>query len=113
MQVGKHSRSIAPARAFDDGRFTYFTFAQNSEIPAIFIVTDSGEETLMNSHISAGDLNTIVVQRIAPQFVFRLGASVVGVTNQAFDTVWVDTQSGSTIKAVERRVKQSGVVENE
>ncbi|GAL15822.1 hypothetical protein JCM19233_6844 [Vibrio astriarenae] len=38
---------------------------------------------------------------------------MVGVTNQAFDTVWVDTQSGSTIKEVERRVKQSGVVENE
>lgn len=105
MQVGKHSRSIAPIKAFDDGRFTYFTFAQNSDIPAIFIVTETGQETLINSHISAHDPDTLVVQRIARQWVFRLDNAVVGVTNQAFDTLSVDTTTGTTVKGVTRIVK--------
>ena len=107
MQVGKRSRSIAPIKAFDDGRFTYLTFAQNSEIPAIFIVTDTGQETLINSHISPHDLNTIVVQRIAKQWVLRLDDAVVGVTNQAFDTLAVDSQSATTVRGVKRHVKES------
>lgn len=106
MQVGKNSRDIAPIRAFDDGRFTYLSFAQNSEIPAIFIVTETGQETLINSHISSSAPNTIVIQRIARQFVLRLGDAVVGVTNQAFDTLAVDNQSGTTVKDVERVIKE-------
>lgn len=106
MQVGKNSRSIAPIKAFDDGRFTYLTFAQNSEIPAIFIVTETGQETLINSHISAHDPDTIVVQRISKQWVLRLDNAVVGVTNQAFDTLSVDTRSGTTVKGVTRIVKE-------
>lgn len=106
MQVGKNSRNIAPTRAFDDGRFTYLSFAQNSEIPAIFIVTDDGTETLINSHISAHDTSTLVVQRIAKQFVLRLDSAVVGVSNTAFDTLAVDTQSGSTVKNVQRIIKE-------
>lgn len=106
MQVGKKSRGIAPIKAFDDGRFTYLTFAQNSEIPAIFIVTETGQETLINSHISAHDPDTIVVQRISKQWVLRLDNAVVGVTNQAFDTLSVDTRSGTTVKGVTRIVKE-------
>ncbi|WP_150140505.1 P-type conjugative transfer protein VirB9 [Candidatus Enterovibrio escicola] len=106
MQVGKNSRSIAPIKAFDDGRFTYLTFAQNSEIPAIFIVTETGQETLINSHISEHNLDTIVIQRISRQLVLRLNSAVVGVTNQAFDTISVDNISGTTIKGVRRIIKE-------
>ncbi|WP_283392633.1 P-type conjugative transfer protein VirB9 [Photobacterium phosphoreum] len=105
MQVGKDSRNIAPTSAFDDGRFTYLSFAQNSEIPAIFIVAEDGQETLINSHINPDKPNTLVIQRIAKQFVLRLDKSVVGVTNQAFDTLSVDNQSGATVKGVKRTVK--------
>lgn len=105
MQIGKQSRNIAPIKAFDDGRFTYFSFAQNSEIPAIFIVSETGKETLVNSHINPDNPNTLVIQRIAQQFVFRLGKSVVGVTNNAFNTLVVDTRSGSTIDNVTRTLK--------
>lgn len=106
MQVGEKSRSIAPIKAFDDGRFTYLRFAQNSEIPAIFIVTDTGQETLINSHISAHSPDTIVIQRISRQLVLRLDSAVVGVSNQAFDTISVDTLSGSTVKDIERIIKE-------
>ncbi|EOC1853686.1 P-type conjugative transfer protein VirB9 [Vibrio parahaemolyticus] len=106
MQVGNKSRGIAPIKAFDDGRFTYLTFAQNSEIPAIFIISETGQETLINSHISAHDPDTIVVQRISKQWVLRLDKAVVGVTNQAFDTLSVDTHTGSTVKGVKRTIKE-------
>ena len=106
MQVGDKSRSIAPIKAFDDGRFTYLSFAQNSEIPAMFIVTETGQETLINSHISAHSPDTIVIQRISKQLVLRLDSAVVGVTNQAFDTISVDTLSGSTVKGVQRMIKE-------
>ncbi|WP_045394968.1 P-type conjugative transfer protein VirB9 [Vibrio rotiferianus] len=106
MQVGKNSRSIAPIKAFDDGRFTYLTFAQNSEIPAIFIITETGKETLINSHISEHDPDTIVIQRISRQLVLRLDKAVVGVTNQAFDTISVDTHSGTSVDGVRRFVKE-------
>lgn len=105
MQVGKQSRNIAPTSAFDDGRFTYLSFAQNSEIPAIFIVTENGQETLINSHINPDKPNTLVIQRIAKQLVLRLDKSVVGITNQAFDTLAVDNQSGATVNGVKRTVK--------
>ena len=106
MQVGENSRSIAPIKTFDDGRFTYLTFAQNSEIPAMFIVTETGQETLINSHISAHSPDTIVIQRLSRQLVLRLDSAVVGVTNQAFDTISVDTLSGSTVKGVQRMIKE-------
>jgi P-type conjugative transfer protein VirB9 len=106
MQVGEKSRSIAPIKAFDDGRFTYLRFAQNSEIPAMFIVTETGQETLINSHISAHSPDTIVIQRISRQLVLRLDSAVVGVTNQAFDTISVDTLSGSTVTDIERVIKE-------
>lgn len=105
MQVGKDSRNIAPIKAFDDGRFTYLSFAQNSEIPAVFISTENGKETLVNSHINPDNPNTVVVQRIAKQLVLRLDSAVVGVTNNAFNTIKVENNSGTTIKGVEREVK--------
>ncbi|MCG9703042.1 P-type conjugative transfer protein VirB9 [Vibrio natriegens] len=106
MQVGNKSRGIAPIKAFDDGRFTYLTFAQNSEIPAIFIISETGQETLINSHIAAHDPDTIVVQRLSKQLVLRLDDAVVGITNQAFDTISVDTHTGSTVKGVKRTIKE-------
>jgi len=106
MQVGKNARNIAPMAAFDDGRFTYLRFAQNSELPAIFIETETGQETLVNAHISAERPDTLVMQRIAKQWVLRLGQAVVGVTNQAFDTLAVDNRSGTTVRGVQRTLKE-------
>lgn len=105
MQVGNDSRRIAPVRAFDDGRFTYITFAQNSEIPAIFIVTEGATETLINSHINPKRPNTVVIQQIAKQFVLRLDRAVVGISNQDFDIVSVETTTGTRIKGITREVR--------
>ncbi|MGF1903518.1 P-type conjugative transfer protein VirB9 [Aliivibrio salmonicida] len=105
QQVGEKSRSIAPYRAWDDGRFTYLSFKKNSEIPAIFMVSETGQETLVNINIDINHPDTVIIQRIAKQFVLRLDKSVVGITNQGFNTLSVDNSTGTTINNVVREVK--------
>ncbi|MCP3697460.1 MAG: P-type conjugative transfer protein VirB9 [Aliivibrio sp.] len=105
QQVGKNSRNIAPYRAWDNGRFTYLSFKKNSEIPAIFMVSETGQETLVNINIDINHPDTVIIQRIAKQFVLRLDDSVVGITNQGFNTLSVDNATGTTINNVVREVK--------
>jgi type IV secretion system protein VirB9 len=105
QQVGKNSRNIAPYRAWDNGRFTYLSFKKNSEIPAIFMVSETGQETLVDINIDINHPDTVIIQRIAKQFVLRLDDSVVGITNQGFNTLSVDNSTGTTINNVVREVK--------
>ncbi len=73
--------NIAPAKVFDNGKFTYFQFTEmNTEIPAIFSVDANGFESLVNFR-SAG--NYIVVESIASQFTLRSGKEIVCVYNMS------------------------------
>lgn len=67
-----HERS-KPLRVFDDGKFTYFQFADGQPLPAIFAVDQNGEETLVNSH-QRGQFT--VVERREAQFSLRDGKFV-------------------------------------
>lgn len=104
MQVGRRSRAIAPVAAFDDGTFTYLTFSGKGEIPAVFMVAEDGSETLVNTHISPARPDTVVIQRLAKQFVLRLNQAVVGVTNRGFQYAPVNPAQGSPLKGVTRTV---------
>lgn len=105
MQVGKDSRAIAPSKAFDDGIFTYITFAQDNEMPAVFIVDEKGAESLINGHINPDEPNTLVIQRVAKQLALRLDKAVVGITNQAFGSKTSTETHTSTVPGVERELK--------
>ncbi|KAB2871779.1 MAG: TrbG/VirB9 family P-type conjugative transfer protein, partial [Burkholderiaceae bacterium] len=59
---GKGSEDIVPALVFDDGRFTYFRFPGNREVPAVFHVLGDGSESLVNTRME-GDL--LVVDRVS------------------------------------------------
>ncbi len=102
QEVLKGAEGIAPTLVFDDGRFTYFRFPANREVPTIFYVSPNGEEARINFHMD-GDL--AVVQRLGRQFVLRLGRSVVGVWNDAFDADGVAAQDGTTIPGVTRTIR--------
>lgn len=71
----------APARVFDDGRLTYFAWAPQASIPAIFAIGADGKESLVN-HGVRGDFT--VVEQLARRFVLRNGKQVATVTNQAY-----------------------------
>jgi type IV secretion system protein VirB9 len=102
MQIVKGGQDIAPSLVFDDGRFTYFRFANNREVPTIFFISPTGEEARINFSMQ-GDL--AVVQRMGRRFVLRLGKAVVGVWNEAFDPDGVPPVEGTTVNGVERTIR--------
>ena len=65
---------FAPVAVWDDGTFTYFRFARNAPIPAIFRWT-GGRERTVNS--VAQDEGVIRVSGVHRQWVLRLGEEVI------------------------------------
>lgn len=102
MEVLPGGEDIAPALVFDDGRFTYFAFPPNHEIPAIFFLSPLGEETRINFHMEKG---LAVVQRLGRRFVLRLGEAVVGIWNEAYDSTGVPTVEGTTVSGITRTLR--------
>lgn len=70
-----------PTRIFDDGRMTYFAWAPQASVPAIFAVGPDGKESLVNYGVRGA---YTVVEQLAPRFMLRNGRQVAIVTNQAF-----------------------------
>ncbi len=99
MEVVPGSDEIAPALVFDDGRFTYFAFPPNRDIPAIFYLSPVGEETRLNVHM---EKEFAVVERMGRRFVLRLGQAVVGVWNEAYERDGIPPANGVTVSGVSR-----------
>ena len=102
MEVLTGGDDIAPSLVFDDGRFTYFLFPPNREIPAIFYFSPLGEETRINFHM---EKDLAVVQRMGRRFVLRLGEAVVGIWNEAYDKTGVPAIEGTTVSGITRTVR--------
>ena len=99
---GKGSEDIVPTLVFDDGRFTYFRFPGNREVPAVFHVLGDGSEALVNARME-DDL--LVVDRVSRRLMLRAGSAVVGVWNEAFDLDGVPPAGGTTVSGVQRVIK--------
>jgi type IV secretion system protein VirB9 len=106
LAEGKASADIVPTLVFDDGRFTYFRFGGQRDVPAVFHVLGDGSETLVNTRME-DDL--LVVDRVSRRLMLRAGNAVVGVWNEAFD---LDTTAplassgdGTTVPGVQRLLK--------
>ena len=102
MEVVSGSDEIAPALVFDDGRFTYFSFPPNRDIPAIFYLSPVGEETRLNVHM---EKEFAVVERMGRRFVLRLGQAVVGVWNEAYERDGIPPANGVTVSGVSRLLR--------
>lgn len=76
------SDQIRPARIFDDGTATYFEWAKDKSLPAIFAVSEDGSENLVNTNVRG---NYVVVDEIASRFRLREGKNIATVVNQAAD----------------------------
>jgi type IV secretion system protein VirB9 len=99
---GAGSEDIVPALVFDDGRFTYFRFPGNREVPAVFHVLGDGSETLVNARME-DDL--LVVDRVSRRLMLRSGSAVVGIWNDAFDLDGLPPTDGTTVPGVQRSFK--------
>ena len=102
MEILPGGDDIAPALVFDDGRFTYFLFPPNREIPAIFYFSPLSEETRINFHM---EKDLAVVQRMGRRFVLRLGDAVVGIWNDAYDKTGVPAIEGTTVSGITRTLR--------
>lgn len=69
--------TLFPARVWDDGRMTYFEFAPDLAIPAIFAGAPGKEETLVNSAMRG---RVVVVQQTAARFTLRSGKRLATVS---------------------------------
>jgi type IV secretion system protein VirB9 len=105
MQPVNGADDIVPDLVFDDGRFTYFRFPANREIPTIFYISASGEEGRVNFHIDDDAPDTVVVERMSRRFVLRLGNAAVGIWNEDFDTRGVPPRNGTTVDGVARTIR--------
>ena len=102
---GNASDDIVPTLIFDDGRFTYFRFPGNREVPAVFQVLGDGSEALVNARME-DDL--LVADRVGRRLMLRAGSAVVGVWNEAFELNGVAPVGGTTVPGVQRVLKADG-----
>ena len=79
---GKGVKGLAPTAVYDNGRFTYFSFDNGKDLPAIYKELPDGSEALLNTHMES---DTVVVHEVAKQFILRLGDSVLGLENRGYD----------------------------
>ena len=97
----KGSDEAQPDEAYDDGTFTYFRFRGNREFPTVYLRDSKGQDSLVNTTVK-GD--TILVQRIAKDYVLRKGNDVALVTNPNYDRIGIANETGTITPAVIRTV---------
>lgn len=102
LAEGAGSADIVPSLVFDDGRFTYFRFSGNREMPAVFHVLADGRETLVNARME-DDL--LVADRVSRYLLLRSGSAVVGIWNEAYDPEGIPAEKGTTVEGVRRGLK--------
>ena len=73
--------SILPTRVWDDGRQTYFEFAELTALPAIFSKGAGKDDEALVNVATRGRIQ--VVQQLGDRFILRAGASSATVTRQA------------------------------
>jgi type IV secretion system protein VirB9 len=74
------SRSL-PMRVFDDGKVTYFEFAEADDYPAIYALEADRTEAVVNYTVRDG---YVVVDQIARGFVLRRGSEATRLYNDGY-----------------------------
>lgn len=72
--------SLLPSRVWDDGRQTYFEFAEDTPMPAIFAMGPGKDEEIVNVTVRG---RVAVVQQRAARFTLRSGKRLATVVKQA------------------------------
>lgn len=105
-------QKIAPLNVWDDGRFTYFKFAANRDIPAIYMVDPDGRESIVNRNSTGAGSDVVVVQKVNERWHLRLGKQALAIFNddmiaQGDRPIMTnrDNGSGTASPAVQRVVR--------
>ena len=99
------SEEISPTSAKDDGRFTYLTFTNNRDMPAIYTVDAEGNEALVNTNVEG---NMIIIHRVVPKLTLRKGIAVACLLNKRFNFDGGRDNATGTVSAEVKRVVKDG-----
>lgn len=95
---------LAPTAMWDDGRFTYFKYANGRDLPRVFQILADGSEAQPNRHM---DGDTIVVHTVAKAFNIRLGNAVLGIRNDGYEMdAGQYNASGTSVPGLVRLTKE-------
>ncbi len=95
------SVNLEPSSVYDNGKTTTFTFPDNQEIPAIYIVNSDGTESLVPKTTKG---NMVIVHAISSRFTLRYGRNVLCVFNEAYQQKGINPGTGTTSPSVERKI---------
>jgi type IV secretion system protein VirB9 len=73
-------KALRPSEISDDGVHTYIRWPRDRALPAVYAVTDSGLEMLVNGMMREDDL--FVIDSISKKLVFRIDGDVATATRQ-------------------------------
>jgi type IV secretion system protein VirB9 len=73
-------KALRPSEISDDGVHTYIRWPKDRALPAVYAVTDSGSEMLVNGMMREDDL--FVIDSISRKLVFRIDGDVATATRQ-------------------------------
>lgn len=94
--------AIAPVNVWDDGRFTSFKFAANTDLPAIYAVDADGNESIVN-RTTVGEGNSIIVMhKVHPKWILRLGDQALAVFNESYNATGKANTSRTASDTVQR-----------
>jgi len=107
----KGDKTVAPINVWDDGTFTYFKFAGNTDMPAIYSValdgsSADGQETLVNKTIEGSGNNIAVMHKVNHLWRLRLGREVLDIRNDSANWNGTLNTSGTIANDVVRVAKE-------
>ncbi|HEX8063970.1 MAG TPA: TrbG/VirB9 family P-type conjugative transfer protein, partial [Allosphingosinicella sp.] len=73
-------KTLRPSEISDDGVHTYIRWPRDRALPAVYAVTDSGLEMLVNGMMREDDL--FVIDSVSKKLVFRIDGDVATATRQ-------------------------------
>ena len=95
---------LQPVAVSDDGVHTRLRFAPSAELPAIFVRSDDGSESLLNYSMEGPDM---IIHRLARHFILRRGKLVGCVTNRGFVGSGERLESGTVSPQVHRQTREA------
>jgi type IV secretion system protein VirB9 len=94
---------LQPVAVSDNGVHTRLRFAPSAELPAIFVRSDDGSESLLNYSMDGPDM---VIHRLARHLVLRRGKLIGCVTNKGFIGSGERLESGTVSPQVHRQTRE-------
>lgn len=87
---GKGDSNLLPAQAYDNGEAVFLLWPAGTELPAILITNEDGDEGPVNYTVRG---ETVVVDAVPRQFILRSGQDTATLTNNG--PVRVSTRDGA------------------